>query len=43
MLVIQKSDGNYHVHAPFQDKKVMKIMLDQIKKAQKNWEKTNGK
>lgn len=43
MLVIQKSDGNYHVHAPFQDKKVIKIMIDQIKKAAKDWEKKNGR
>lgn len=42
MVVILNSDGTYHVHAPFQNKKVMNKMIDLIKKEMKNWEKKNG-
>jgi len=37
LLVIQKSDGSFHVHAPFHDKKIMKKMVDQIANAQKEY------
>ena len=37
LLVIQKADGTFHVHAPFQDKKIMKKMVEQILKAQKDY------
>lgn len=37
MLVIQQPNGSYHVHAPFQDKKIMKKMMEQIVKAQKTY------
>lgn len=35
MVVIQKKDGTFHVHAPFQDKKMMKRMKLEINKAEK--------
>ena len=41
MLVIQQPDGSFHVHAPFQDKKIMNKMLKDISKSMKEWSK-NG-
>ena len=43
MLVIQKSDGSFHIHAPFQDKKMIKRMINEIKKAEKIYGQTTNK
>jgi ribosomal 30S subunit maturation factor RimM len=40
LLVIKTADGGYHVHAPFQDKKVMKEIKKEIGKAEKKWKPT---
>jgi hypothetical protein len=40
LLVIQKADGTFHVHAPFQDKKMMKRIKLEIEKAEKNQKET---
>ena len=37
MLVIQKADGTFHVHAPFYNKKMMKKIKLEINKAEKIW------
>lgn len=37
LLVIQKVDGTFHVHAPFYNKKMMKRMIEAIIKENKNW------
>lgn len=43
LLVIQQMDGSFHVHAPFQDKKMMKRIKLEIDKAEKEWKPTKEK
>ena len=38
LVVIKQPNGQFHVHAPFYDKKMMKVMMKQIRLAIKNEE-----
>ena len=33
MLVIRNADGTWHVHAPYNDREIMNVMIMQVRKA----------